>query len=154
MAYIFLTGGLFFAFQPAARASTIGGLPKGNGSLRLSLSRSTHSTPTGASYAAGADVISVRATGIRTPARLPDPQTGEARRQQKTTLSNAHLGTGVSCPIAALTTRLNVARGAIGDTGGGTAPHQNTATEGFPPSSGPGAGNARARRRGKSPITR
>ena len=109
MAYISLTGGLFFVFD---WYSGLRGPPEGMAACAIS-SRSTRSTPTGASCIAGPDVVSITPQVFDL---LDYLIRNRERVVSKDDLINA-IWNGRIVSDAALTTRLNAARGAIGDSG-------------------------------------
>jgi DNA-binding winged helix-turn-helix (wHTH) protein len=99
-------------FQPGQDAIRLIGGPKGFASCVIS-SRSSHSTLTGASCIAGLDVVSVAPQVFDL---LDYLIRNRERVVSKDDLINA-VWNGRSVSDAALTTRLNVARSTIGDSG-------------------------------------
>ena len=124
MAYIFLTGGLFFAFQ-AVRLSTRGRPREWQLALSLRGVRIRH-RPARAASRGGRRLR--RATGIR-PARLPDPQQGARRQQGRPHQRHLERAYRVRCgaddpPECRPDCNRRFRRG--------TAPHQDTAAQGLP----------------------
>jgi len=139
-AYIFLTGGLFFAPQPVLEPRRSEGT-QGNGSLRYLFEEYAFDTDRRELYR-GADVAP---SAPQVFDLLDYLIRNRERVVSKDDLINA-IWNGRIVSDAALTTRLNVARNAIGDFRRGTASHQ-TCRARASVSSGQ-SGSASARRRG------